>query len=46
MYIRALWNSSMEGNSDIGTHRYFEQADFFMPELILKELWTLEGKNA
>ena len=31
-----LWNSSMEGFSDIGARQYFENADFFMPDLYLK----------
>ena len=35
-YIFGIWNSSMEDFIDIGAHQYFEQADFFMPELLLK----------
>ena len=29
----------MGGFNDFGAHHYFRQADFFMPELLLKELW-------
>ena len=29
----------MGGFSDIGARHYFGQADFFMPELLLNELW-------
>ena len=28
----------MEGFSDNGAHHYFGQADFFMPELLLKNI--------
>ena len=27
----------MEGSYDIGARQYFEKADFFMPELLLKK---------
>ena len=30
----------MGGFSDIGARHYFVQADFLMPELMLKELWV------
>ena len=33
-----LWNSSMGGFSDMGAHQYFVKSNFFMPELLLKEL--------
>ena len=29
----------MGGFNDFGAHHYFRQADFFMPKLLLKELW-------
>ena len=29
----------MGGISDTGAHQQFEHADFFIPELLLKELW-------
>ena len=29
----------MEGSNDIGARQYFEKADFFMPELLLKGLF-------
>ena len=32
-------------NSDIGARHYFRQADFFMPELLLEELWDESGSN-
>ena len=35
-YIFGLWNSCMKGFRDIGSHQYFGQADFFMPELLLR----------
>ena len=37
-FIRAL-DSFMESSNDIGARQYFEKADFFIPELLLKELW-------
>ena len=33
----------MGGFNGIGGHKYFGQADFFMPELLLKELWLGAG---
>ena len=27
--------------SDIGAHQVFQQPEFFMPELLPKEIWTL-----
>ena len=33
----------MEGFNDIGAHHYFEQADFLVPELLLKELFRRFG---
>ena len=39
-YIRALG-----GFSYIGTHQYFGQADFLMPELLLKELCLGRGDD-
>ena len=32
----------MEGSNDIGARQYFEKADFFIPELLLKELHMMQ----
>ena len=41
--IRAL-EQLHEGFSVIGAHQNFENPDFFMPKLLLKELWRYLGK--
>ena len=33
----------MGGFSDIGAHQFFEKANFFMPQLLLRELWVSSG---
>ena len=33
------------GFNDIGAHQDFQTPDFFMPELLLKELWDIANRN-
>ena len=44
-YILAL-EQLQGGFSDIGARHYFGQADFFLPKLLLKELWKYKVNEA
>ena len=42
--ILALWQ--LHGSfSDVGAHQDFQMPEFFMPELLIKELWKKEGEE-